>query len=54
MPPVSWPIASIFCDWSKASRVFFELLLRFLPLGDVARDLGEADKLAVGRRGSHR
>ena len=22
MPPVSCPIASIFCDWSRASRVF--------------------------------
>ena len=28
MPPVSWPIASIFCDWNSASRACSSALLR--------------------------
>ena len=46
-PPVSWPMASIFCDWNSASRACSSALLRLAPLGDVAGDLGEADQLAV-------
>ena len=47
MPPVSWPMASIFCDWNKRRTGLLERLLRFLALGDIARDLGEADEVAV-------
>ena len=39
-PPVSWPIASIFCAWRSASSV--------LPLvGAVHHDAGHADGLPV-------
>ena len=46
MPPVSCPMASIFCDWSSASRACSRAFCVSLALGDVARDLGEADERA--------
>ena len=43
-PPVSWPSASIFCACASCCLRALERFLRVAPLGDVARDLGEADQ----------
>ena len=47
MPPVSLPIASIFCAIASCSRACDQFLLRVAPLGRVADDVGEADQVAV-------
>ncbi len=46
-PPVSWPSASNFWDLGELLLHRLEPELRVAALGDVARDLGEADQLAV-------
>ena len=46
-PPVSWPMRLHLLRLGKLLLRPLQRLLRLPPLGDVARDLGEADQLAV-------
>ena len=47
MPPLSWPTASIFWDAGKLLLCLAAACVAPRALGDVARDLGKADQLAV-------
>ena len=46
MPPLSWPIASIFCE-GQVAPVLLQQALSLHPFGDIARYLGKADELTT-------